>query len=286
MNIASSLYKTGKNVCLIDLDIEAPGLHEILNVSDVLKERKVSYIQHVIRSQEISSMKVIIPPPITIDEFLKKGIIDLSSLEIEEISSLSNKTNKFLFLPASSDPKDVIVLKGRHPESRLNGLIKRLATTYNIDYFIIDGTSGLRSTSLVPMAIADIILVFFRWTKQHLAGTILSYEWLKLFKANVKTGFKADVVLIPSGIPQIDGKNPDSIKLANILADAQKLLEKKTGILTEDLLKLEIQEIPILKWKESIVVDQSGNIFDNISSKIIRMSNNDSEANNNIDDNK
>ena len=267
INIAASFIKLKKNVCIIDLDIENPGLHEILD----LKKSNItpkSYIQHLIRTRETDAYsRELIPPPISLEKYLKEGVINNKDLPLEGASEISKSGCEFLFLPASVDPKDFITLKGRYAENTLKKLFKSLEEKYNIDFIIIDGASGLnRNTSILPMAISDVILLFFKWSKQHLAGTLFAYKWLNTFKDNPKTNFKAEILLVPSGIPEIDHDSSESTYLTGIQLAAQEKLLNETGIKPKELYNFEIKDNPLLRWNEKIIVfEQPNSNYENIA---------------------
>jgi len=271
INIAASFLKQEepKNVCIVDLDIENPGLHEIFQIEHLPKYS----IQHVLRTKELDAAgKILVNAPILLDEYIQDGIVDLRAELMNDIPELFDRDQSLIYLPASPEPKDVITLKGRYAENTLKTLFKKLTDEYHIDYFVIDGASSLRSTSLLPMAISDVILLFFKWSKQHLAGTILTHRWLKTFKENPKTNFKAEVLLIPSGIPQINPEAAEDQYLTGIQIAAQARLIEETGVTGELLDNFKIRDDPLLRWNEKIVVtERADTAYEHIANYIDEM---------------
>jgi MinD-like ATPase involved in chromosome partitioning or flagellar assembly len=242
-NLSYNLALQGKHVCLLDLDIEAPGLVSVVG----LREGDFSFFVQKALAASVETPKMM-------QQLIKEGVPDLREL----VTFDPRPEGTLRFIPASSLPGDRTTVKWRgwQPVRLLKSLIANVETEYGIDVFVLDIASGLRNSSIVPMAVSDLILVFFRWSRQHLKGTIDSVRWLEEFRASPDVPLSAEYILIPSAIPPID----EGTSIGRILGDVHRAakiqLTQEAGTPVEAVERLAIEEVPILKWAEQILQGQ------------------------------
>ncbi len=242
--------------------MEGPGLHYILPFP---QHKRPNYaIQDVLRLETVEKEREdgtkVIKKPIPVVEYLSKGRADISEdvkriLQCDNAQLEINDNTKFLFYPASEDMGDKIALKGKHPEKMLKQTTEELLK--EVDFVIIDGASGIRSSSIVPLPISNIVIVFFKYSKQHLQGTILLDGIFKRLKnpkkdkTKRKIDFKAKVVYVPTAIPDPTDVDQDT---ASAIAGAVDRFSLRTGLDEEEITRMRIEKISKLEWEEQIVV--------------------------------
>lgn len=259
-NIATCLAAEGKNVLLIDLDVEAPGLYQVLDIEE--KDLCIYSISDFLREPlATAGGEELVEEPIGVDELLetenKGGIIDIG--EYWAHSNLRQLENGKLYLiPAVPGSIQIPFGKGS-VEQKLRGLLLALKSNkeLDLDYIILDSASGLRGSSLVAMFPSDLILVFFRWTRQHLRGAVNSATWITYFEDQYDR-FTADYLLIANCVPDekefMSLSREEAAVYKGIFHNAQRFLNKelgKKGFVNE---KNTISEILPLKWRDEVIV--------------------------------
>lgn len=265
-NITSCLAAEGRNVLLIDLDIEAPGLYQVLDIEeeDLCRYSISDFLREPVFTPKGEEL---VEDPIGVEELLetenKGGIMDIG--EYWANNNLRQlESGKLYLIPAVQGSIQIPFGKGS-VEQKMRGLLLALKSNkeLDLDYIILDSASGLRGSSLVAMFPSDLILVFFRWTRQHLRGAINSAMWITRFEEQYSR-FTADYLLIASCVPGekefISLSSEEAAVYKGVFQDARRVLTEKLGdkgIVDE---KNTISEILPLKWRERVIVldDEDG----------------------------
>ena len=174
VNLAASLAKEGKKVCLFDLDFRAPSLFAILKVNNV----ECWFNDYLNNTCEID-----------------KSLVDLS----DRISS-SGKLFASLANPATEAIRDMSS-KDRKWEMRALGkllaLRESLIKNQQFDYLVFDTSPGLQYSSINAIVAADFIIVATTGDRSDVDGTKrMLKELYNLFEK--KTGLVLNKVLDPS----------------------------------------------------------------------------------------
>jgi MinD-like ATPase involved in chromosome partitioning or flagellar assembly len=260
-NLAFALACRQKRVCLIDLDIEAPGLQSVLGLEDSMLQG--GHMQQLLISDAEGAVDV--------ETFAKQSPVDLREADLPELEGCGGD---FLFIPSSAAPMEGINVswKGFQPVNKLNRLFSMLEEEHGTDYFVLDIASGLRNSSVVPWAVSDLVLVFFKWSRQHLRGTIEAYRLFEALRSSSTSQITADYMLVPSAVPAtetFDESTPEGRLLAVAYETAQRSLETGTGIPIETINALEIGEIELLKWEEQILPAGASNPFNRLADAVL-----------------
>jgi MinD-like ATPase involved in chromosome partitioning or flagellar assembly len=245
-NVASALAKLGKRVAIVDLDFEAPGLHHLFGV-EAPAHGPGPGIQKYLKGD------------VELDELLSDATVDILGRMREFERSLLPKTARLLYVRASAE---VSLLDASDPDvgSRMQDLKDRLAAD-GTEILIIDGASGVRDAYAIAYDVCDEMAIFFRWSKQHVAGTLRTAEYLKrLERMNRSRPF----VLIASACPsqeEIDTLADEQLRadLSRIKESARDTIRAKLAecnVVPDDVF-FEIPELLEMKWRDSVIVFRS-----------------------------
>lgn len=245
-NVAAALAKLGKRVLIIDMDFEAPGLHVVFQVEDTEKFKNRQGIQDYFRGN------------INIEVVRKDLIIDLASEEGLKEQFDIPKDACFLYLMAS--PRTSVVFTGESElHSKMEELIHYLGEELKLDYVILDAASGIREAFTISIKACDKLMMFFRWSLQHLEGTLRVIKLLDIMKdvKDEKEGIWRPYRLVASAAPsEGDLESLDNKVLSRALKGVKvkglKRLQEESGETIEST--FEIPEIIELKWQEAVIV--------------------------------
>ena len=198
VNIASRLVEFGKKVCVIDFDLEAPGLHMKFppnNLSSINKDNKgiVDYIY----------------------EFTKSGIINRIkeySLEI----SISPKSIPLILIPAgdtespnywkrlSSINWHYLMYENPNGLSFFLKLKENIFKEFSPDFLLIDSRTGISETSGISLSLlADDVVIVAANNKENLSGARRILKSIYNVENNV-LGRRPNVKFVLSRIPFTD----------------------------------------------------------------------------------
>jgi MinD-like ATPase involved in chromosome partitioning or flagellar assembly len=148
VNVAYQLSQKGQRVGLLDLDIEAGGLNQILDVS-------------IDSDRDLLSL-------------LDPGNRDTSEIDsyVQEIKFRKNDPTRVYLLPTITDSK--LLEKLRWDESTQHFISDELLPTfsrsYDLDYILIDSRSGLSMFASLALRIADMEILVCRLDSQNRYG--------------------------------------------------------------------------------------------------------------------
>lgn len=137
-NLSYLLARRGSKVAVVDVDLQAPALHGVLNVGP----------KRILHS---------------VSEFVK-GQCELNEVPIDLSRDVGLENGGSLyFLPASTDTQTVtsILLEG-YDVGRLNEHLLRVARELDVDYMVLDTHMGINRETLLSLAICDTVLVVLR----------------------------------------------------------------------------------------------------------------------------
>ena len=176
-----------RKVGLIDLDVFSAGTHSVFEIGDRDIQKFSPSIQDYLRVQ---------PPP---SEYAVAGGVPLDHPFMNNFRMLrgaeGNCHEGFTLFPAKPRPDERFVVQKQH-ENVLWELMERLESEQGFDYVVLDGESGIRQMAEIAIRLADIVLVFFRPTWQHIIGTLNTCEEDFLVQS-----LKKPFYLIPTCVP-------------------------------------------------------------------------------------
>ncbi len=247
-NVAAAFAKLGKRTAIVDLDFEAPGLHHVFNAEETPQCRGRYGIQHYLKGDT------------KLEDLMRDSVIDVFSpqgpLRFEKIPH----NGELKFIVAS---EKVAYVDSHEPEveSRMTRLRERLDED-GTEILIIDAASGVRDAYSIAAQASDEMVIFFRWSKQHVAGTLRMAAYMKRLR---EYGEPKPFRLVASARPkqaEID-QVPDEAMREALSKVRDVNLVKIRAILTEcqadppDIFH-EIFESTEMKLQESVVVFREG----------------------------
>ncbi|MEM4733175.1 MAG: MinD/ParA family protein [Candidatus Bathyarchaeia archaeon] len=180
VNLAATLAKQGKKVCLFDLDFRAPSLFAILKVEST---------------------------EYWLNDYLN-GLCEITKVLID-LSSRIQMKDKFFVCPANPATEAIrdICAKDRKWEMRALGRLLSLRNTlikdHAFDYLIFDTSPGLQYSSINAIVAADLVLVATTGDRSDVNGTRrMLHEIYELFEK--KTALVINKVLDASSKAKID----------------------------------------------------------------------------------
>ena len=245
-NVAAALTKFGKRVAIIDLNFEAPGLHHVLSAETTSQFKSGVGVQHYLKS-EIDLNELV--NDVAIDVFGKGG--PLYHYDVAEAALLVYlMASRKVVRVDAQDPKVPVLMKN---------LVAKLKDIYDLDYLVIDAESGIRETYSLAADVSDEMLVFFRWSKQHVEGTLRLVRLMSRLKEFDQSWvpFKLVAFATPNEL-ELEGLSDRSRREAFLRTkiDTRLRLERELTTCQESPTTIfhEIPEMLELKWGGSIVV--------------------------------
>lgn len=213
----------GKKVAVVDLDIEGPGLRVLFDINP----KKKLFIQNYFKD----------PDNFDID----KALINIP-LE-ENYKGDDEVLGKLSILSASNDYNLQVDLDYYTLVDRVNTLCEHIENM-NYDIILFDMPSGYGNMTKAALRQRDIIVVMlFRWSRQHLVGTMT----MSKFFMTLKLPF----ILVPSAVsPAMDRY----IKASYETYLYDRILESSDDSFRDEIkIRAEVPEDETLKWNEHIL---------------------------------
>ncbi len=157
-NLSYSLAKKGKKVCVIDTDIQSPGIHVPLKLS-----HHKGY---------------------NLNDFIFNNV-DISEIVVDISSKFGLPKQTFYFIPSSLNTQDIAkILKEGYDVAALAEAFNKIQKHLNLDYLVIDTHPGINEETLLSIAMSDTLLIVMRPDEQDFQGTSVTIDIAR--KLNVK----------------------------------------------------------------------------------------------------
>ncbi|MFA5181299.1 MAG: ParA family protein [Syntrophales bacterium] len=227
-NVATELAISGKKVFLIDLDIEGPSLKVIFDIgSETISDDL--YVQDYLRFTEEENWPY------------DKAIINLKELYESRNEIDGTFTGELYFLPASESYDKTVRFHGDTVQRKIDLLLKKIEKQYNIDVILIDSPNGYGPMTQQAFFISDLIVVLFKWSKQHINGTSKISEIMRYLDI--------DYLPVASVVPITQNQ----FLLDIYAAEMSKKLNKD--------IEFSIPENDAFKWSEQCVMNKKNNFI-------------------------
>jgi MinD-like ATPase involved in chromosome partitioning or flagellar assembly len=249
-NVSVALAKLGCRVAIIDLDFEAPGLQYVFRLHAAKRYHDATGIQHYLRGDS------------SIASLFKDGAFDLFR-EVDPFRFFTIPESATLLYLAAC--RNVVQVDAQDPrvEQRTRELLAHLQDEKAIDFLILDAASGVRDAYSIAAEVTDEMLMFFRWSRQHVEGTLQMVHWLSEIRRFGERSFPCKLVASASPAPSdLDGL-PEGLQhelvelrnnTRNRINEALREAEMEPGEIFFD-----IPEMRDLKWSEGVMVLENKN---------------------------
>lgn len=224
-NLAACLAYKGKRVCIIDTDIQSPGIHVFFGLEP-------TDIKH--------SLNEYLWGKCSIDD----ASIDVSTPEIKAAGG------KIYLIPSSMDTGNIAkIVKEGYEVCRLSDGFVQSIKALNLDYLLLDTHPGIGEETLLSLALSDLLLVVMRLDNQDYQGTMVTLdicnrlEVPNLFLIVNKALQKYDFDNVKEKIERVYGYN-----VAAVLPQSDNLIELES----RELLYLTHREHPFSQGIEII----------------------------------
>ena len=246
-NVAAALAKMGRRVAIIDLDFEAPGLQHVLGAEETPQYRSGTGVQHYLKDD------------IKLHDLMDDVVIDLFARPDGPLVRFDIPDGALLIYVMAS-PK-VTRVDAQEPQvpQRMKRLIEALHERYDLDYVVIDAASGIRETYSLAADASDEMLVFFRWSRQHVEGTLRLVKFMSRLREFDQSWVPFKLIASASPSEHELEQLPDDDQRKQLSRIKSKTAERIKDTLVEcqvtpDTIFYEIPEMLELKWRESVIV--------------------------------
>jgi MinD-like ATPase involved in chromosome partitioning or flagellar assembly len=248
-NVAAAFAKLGKRTAVVDLDFEAPGLHHVFGVEKSQICLSGLGIQGYLKGD------------IDLEQLLSEATIDMLAAQGPFARPRVVNGGELKYIVASSG---VTIIDAADPDvgMRMKALRDSLEQS-GTEILVIDAASGVREAYAIAYDACDEMVIFFRWSKQHVAGTLKVAEYLKsLRRIRRFRPFR----LVASACP--DQQDFEDVKNERLRNDLSWIKEDTEERICAKLKECEIDppevfyEIPEfleMKWRESVIVFRDDN---------------------------
>ena len=146
-NLAAMLAFEGKRVCVIDADIQSPGIHVLFGLD----------------GENITS---------SLNDFLWNGrAIEDVAIDVTP-DVVKEKSGQIYLVPSSIKPGEITrVMREGYDARQLTEGLKRLLTVLRLDYLLIDTHPGLGQETLLSLVISNTLIIVLRPDQQDYEGT-------------------------------------------------------------------------------------------------------------------
>ena len=157
-NLSYSLAARGKKVCVMDTDVQSPGIHVPLQLSNYKGA--------------------------TLNDYLFNGM-DINDISVDISEKFDLPKNTFYFIPSSLNTQAITkILKEGYDVTALAQAFSRIQNHLELDYLLIDTHPGLNEETLLSIAMSDVLFIVMRPDEQDFQGTSVTVDIAR--KLNVK----------------------------------------------------------------------------------------------------
>jgi septum site-determining protein MinD len=170
-NTSVALALDGKRVCVMDMDLEGPGLHVIFNIDP----SEVKY---------------------TLNDVLRGSASpEMAAISMNDRLGLSK--GEIYFCPASSRVDEMLkTLRTGFEVDSFSKAIARLKEHFKLDFLLIDTHPGIENDTLLSMGVCEHLLIVSRLDQQDIFGTGVIIELARVLEKPAHLALN----MVPKGI--------------------------------------------------------------------------------------
>jgi tetratricopeptide (TPR) repeat protein/MinD-like ATPase involved in chromosome partitioning or flagellar assembly len=230
MNVAHRLCEQGKTACILDFDLEAPGL-DAYQVKTLAEPNKgvVEYVTDSLAGNFAPSLHDYVVDITPADSTGKLMLITAGMKDEAYQYSLSRLDWKILY-------------GEKHGYLIVEALRRSIANELRADYLLIDSRTGLTDVSgICTLQLPDLVVFIFNLNAQNVQGTAKVYKTV----IDNRLNRSIETVLVASPIPDV----PDSLE---IRSGRFEVARKAIGASPDLILPYD----PFMSFQESIIADE------------------------------
>jgi AAA domain len=209
VNIAFELARKGKLVVCVDMDVGAAGLHMIMSEWHDSAKKKIDANAEQIGHQNFfngNSPKVdferLAPAMLDIVAEVGKGFITEEGHQPGGLLFLFSGTRARALNDLSGGPQGAKKFDEKYRLLQQSLAEKIGGSDRREVYFIVDAPNGITSVSLPLLKSADLILMFYRHSLQHIRGTIEAGNKLHYYLMEEIDRRYMRILLVGSCVPE------------------------------------------------------------------------------------
>jgi len=175
------------------------------------------------------------------------------------------------YFPASTK---VAQVDSRSPQVNERMAALKASLSRNTEFLLIDAASGIRDTYSIASEISDEMYMFFRWSTQHVEGTILMAQYMRALREFGRTASSFQLVASAtpgeSELESLDERGRQG--LIELRDHTRKRIEAELRecMVEPPEIFQDIPEMVVLKWRESVIVfSQEGTAYEKMAEKIL-----------------
>ncbi len=151
-NVAACLASKGRRICIIDTDIQSPGVHVFFG----LEPKDITH---------------------SLNDYLWGNCSIEDAARDVSLAGVKAAGGAMYLVPSSMSTDDITrILKEGYEVSQLNDGFTHAIKALNLDYLLLDTHPGIGEETLLSLAISDILLVIMRLDYQDYQGTSVTLD--------------------------------------------------------------------------------------------------------------
>ena len=230
VNVANRLAEFGKKVCIIDFDLEAPGLEYKYNYCFDVNSIKTGIVDYIYK---FSAERVV--------DSIEKYAIDIpishSQKNIYLIPAGNHNNGEYWQKLSRIDWWKLLYEKDSQGLQFFLNMKTQIENSINPDYLLIDSRTGItESSSLTMSLLADKVVVLAANNQENLIGSKMIIDLL-LKKENNLLNINREIHFVLTRVPLPDDNNLDKkalieIKAKNKINQIITIAEKKNSMIS------------------------------------------------------
>lgn len=157
-NLAVTMARQGQRICIVDTDIQSPGIHVIFGLDEEKMDRALNDYLWGRCS-------------------IKDAAYDVSNALKAAPGETSVANGSLYLIPSSIKAGEIArILREGYDVGQLNDGFQELIHCLNLDYLLIDTHPGLNEETLLSIAISDVLVVILRPDRQDFQGTAVTVD--------------------------------------------------------------------------------------------------------------